>query len=213
MSKDNLTQYSIEELKCPKCGHAHHLKKYSLINVTEKPEMKEDILKNRIFNFDCENCDLVVPLTYESIYLDSKKKLLICLSTEETDMRQFEEWERKKGMTLRVVDNINDLKEKIMIAENLLDDRVVEMVKIAYLRRLEKEMKEDTLQNILFDYNGNHMYFLVFFEKKGIGRMPFDLELYRSTATQFDRQIKAHSTDTFMKVDMKWAGDIYFQRN
>ena len=43
--------------------------------------------------------------------------------------------------------------------------------------------------------------------------MPFDLELYRSTATQFDRQIKAHSTDTFMKVDMKWAGDIYFQRN
>ena len=128
-------------------------------------------------------------------------------------MRQFEEWERKKGMTLRVVDNINDLKEKIMIAENLLDDRVVEMVKIAYLRRLEKEMKEDTLQNILFDYNGNHMYFLVFFEKKGIGRMPFDLELYRSTATQFDRQIKAHSTDTFMKVDMKWAGDIYFQRN
>ena len=139
MSKDNLTQYSIEELKCPKCGHAHHLKKYSVINVTEKPAMKEDILKNRIFNFDCENCDLVAPLTYESMYLDSKKKLLICLSTEETDMGQFEEWERKKGMTLRVVDNINDLKEKIMIAENLLDDRVVEMVKIAYLRRLEKE--------------------------------------------------------------------------
>lgn len=175
--------------------------------------MKEDILKNRIFNFDCENCDLVAPLTYESMYLDSKKKLAICLSTEETDMEQLEKWKSRKGMTLRVVDNINDLKEKIMIAENLLDDRVVELVKIAYLRRLEKEMKEDTLMNILFDYNGNQMYFLVFFEKKGIGRMPFDLELYRSTASRYERQIKAHSTDDFMKVDMKWAGDIFFMRS
>ena len=213
MSSNTMTQYTIEELKCPKCGHAHQLRKYSLINVTEKPDMKEHILKNHIFNFDCENCDLVAPLTYETLYLDSKKKLAICLSTEETDMEQFRKWEEKKGMTLRVVDNINDLKEKIMIAENLLDDRVIELVKIAYLRGLEKEMREDTLQDILFDYYGNQMSFLVFFEKKGVGRMPFDLDLYRSTASQYERRIKAHSTNTFMKVDMKWAGDIYFNRS
>lgn len=213
MNTDTMTKYSVEELKCPKCGHPHQMRKYSVINVTEKPGMKEDILKNRIFNFDCENCDLVAPLTYESMYLDSKKKLAVCLSTEETDLEQLKNWKKKRGMTLRVVDNINDLKEKIMIAENLLDDRVVEIVKIAYLRRLEEEMKEDTLMNILFDYHGNDMYFLVFFERKGIGRMPFDLDLYRTTASKYERQIKAHSTDEFMKVDMKWAGDIYFQRS
>lgn len=213
MNRNTMTQYSIEELRCPKCGHAHQLKKYSLINVTEKPDMKEEILQNRIFNFDCENCDLVAPLTYDSVYLDSKKKLAICLATEETDREKLGQWENKKGMTLRLVDNINDLKEKIMIADNLLDDRVVEIVKIAYLRRLEKEMKEDTLLNILFDYHGSAMYFLVFFQKKGIGRMPFDLDLYRATASQYEKKIKAHSTDTFMKVDMKWAGDIFFQRH
>lgn len=212
MHGNTMTQYSIEELICPKCGHAHQVKKYSLINVTEKPDMKEHILQNHIFNFACENCDLVAPLTYDSLYLDSKKKLMICLATEDTEKEKLSQWE-KKEMTLRLVDNINDLKEKIMIAENLLDDRIVEIVKIAYLRRLEKEMKDDTLLNILFDYHGNAMYFLVFFEKKGIGRMPFDLDLYRTTASQYEKKIKAHSTDTFMKVDMKWAGDVFFQRH
>ena len=89
MNTDTMTKYSVEELKCPKCGHPHQMRKYSVINVTEKPGMKEDILKNRIFNFDCENCDLVAPLTYESMYLDSKKKLAVCLSNEETDLEQL----------------------------------------------------------------------------------------------------------------------------
>ena len=96
-----------------------------------------------------------------------------------------------------------------------LDDEQLRALydRLNYLRGLEKEMKDDTLQNILFDYYGSQMSFLVFFEKKGVGRMPFDLDLYRSTASQYEKRIKAHSSNTFMKIDMKWAGDIYFNRH
>lgn len=213
MSSETMTKYSLEELKCPKCGQVHQLKKYSMINVTEKPDMKEDILKNRIFYFNCDNCNLVAPLTYGSFYLDSKKKLVICLSTEETRREELAEWEQKKGLTLRIVDNINDLKEKIMIAEKHLDDRVIELVKIGYLRQLEREIQNDTLMNILFDYSADQMCFLVFFEKKGIGRMPLNMDFYRKTEKEYERQIQSHSCSKFMKVDMEWAGDIFFKRN
>ena len=41
MEGKRLTSYAMEELECPKCGHKHSLKKYKVINVTEKAKLKE----------------------------------------------------------------------------------------------------------------------------------------------------------------------------
>lgn len=215
MNSDTVTKCSKEELKCPKCGHIQLWKKYSFVNVTEKPDLKEKILKNRIFYFDCENCDLVAPLTYDSYYMDSKKRLLIVLAPSLTLERREEMkiWEEKKDFTKRIVDNINDLKEKIMIADNHLDDRVIEVIKIQYLRQLEREMVNDTLLNLLFDYSGQEMCFIAFFEKKGIGKMPLSMEYYREIEKKYLGQLKAHSTNSFMKIDMEWAGNIILKRH
>ena len=46
MEGKRLTSYAMEELECPKCGHKHSLKKYKVINVTEKAKLKEEIMKN-----------------------------------------------------------------------------------------------------------------------------------------------------------------------
>ena len=43
MEGKRLTSYAMEELECPKCGHKHSLKKYKVINVTEKAKLKEEI--------------------------------------------------------------------------------------------------------------------------------------------------------------------------
>ena len=45
MEGKRLTSYAMEELECPKCGHKHSLKKYKVINVTEKAKLKEEIIK------------------------------------------------------------------------------------------------------------------------------------------------------------------------
>ncbi|MFR9001127.1 MAG: CpXC domain-containing protein [Anaerobutyricum soehngenii] len=49
MEGKRLTSYAMEELECPKCGHKHSLKKYKVINVTEKAKLKEEIMKNQGF--------------------------------------------------------------------------------------------------------------------------------------------------------------------
>ncbi|MDO5146297.1 MAG: CpXC domain-containing protein [Eubacteriales bacterium] len=208
MNRNRQTNYRVEELKCPKCGKIHQMKKYSVINAVEKPGMKEDILKNRIFYFHCENCGMEAPLTYETTYVDSRRKLMIYLPGQEECLPEIQE--KEKAMSFRIVDNINDLKEKIMIAENHLDDRVIELVKIQYLRQLERELKNDTLMNILFDYYKEEMSFLAFFEKKGIGRIPLQMDLYKKTEEEYKKQIRLHSKPSFMKVDMEWAGRVFF---
>lgn len=209
MDDRRMTKYEMEEIACPKCGKKHRVKKYSLINALEKPEIKKDILQNKVFYFQCDDCNLTAPLTYSSVYMDSKKKLMVVLESApgEADM-MLENWRGVQGYRKRRVDNINDLKEKIMIAENHLDDRVIELVKIEYIRQLEKEMKDDTLMNILFDYHNNDFCFVVFFEKKGIGKIPMSLDYYRQIERQYVKQLGTHSTDDFIKIDMEWAGNV-----
>ena len=212
---DKLTRYSTEELKCPQCGKVHMVKRYAVVNVTEKPELKEQVLMNKLFVFHCDQCDLTAPLTYETVYVDSKKQLLIYLAPEKTSNveKSLAEWQKLDFRHKRLVDNLNDLKEKILIADNLLDDRIVEFMKIEHLKQLENEMKDDNLLNILFDYQGTQYYLMVFFEKKGIGRIPVSQEYYRDVEHRYSHRMGRKIDKNFMEVDMRWAGDIMFDRN
>ena len=215
MNQKIKTRINSDELKCPKCGHAHTWKKYVTINALEKMDMKKKVLKNEIYQFTCENCEFKAPLTYNSLYADPKKHLMIYLAPvmdSSVEDRLEELNGLQKGGVKRLVDNINDLKEKIMIADNHLDDRVIELLKIAYISRIKKEMDDDTMQDILFDYSGGQLWFLLFFEKKGIGKMPIDLEHYRQIERQYRVGILDQSTDSFMKVDLEWAGKVMFRR-
>lgn len=209
------TSWTEEEMTCPRCGERKMMKRYRIINGSQKPKMKEKILKNRVFYFECNNCRLEAPLTYPSVYIDSKKKLAVLLTPEmeEETRKLMQELGALPGYKKRLVDNINDLKEKIMIAENRLDDRVIELVKIEYIRQLEKEMKDDTLMNILFDYKGPEMYLMVFFEKKGIGRIPLNHEFYRSVEARYASYLKEVHEKDFEKVDLEWAGNLVFKRS
>ncbi len=210
-----LTSYEMEELECPKCGHKHSLKKYKVINVTEKAKLKEEVMKNRLFWFNCEGCEYTAPLTYNSLYVDSQRNFMIYMAPimDAKTKAEMAELAKEKDVEKRLVDNIDDLKEKIMIAENHLDDRVIEIIKIMYLNQIKKEMEDDTLLNILFDYNRDNYCFLVFFQKKGIGKMALTREFYRQMEDKYKEEIKEYSTDGFMKVDMEWAGKILFKNS
>ena len=46
MNKMRMTRCTEEEMTCPRCGQRKKIKRYQVINGSEKPGMKEDILKN-----------------------------------------------------------------------------------------------------------------------------------------------------------------------
>ena len=175
--------------------------------------MEIKILQNKLYTFTCEECSFTAPLTYDSLYLDSKKRLAIYMApvmNQEVE-KELKVLNKEIHGKKRLVDNLNDLKEKILIADMQFDDRVIEVIKVMYLAQLKEEMKGDTMQNILFDIYGNDPCFLVYFEKKGVGRMPLNLEYYRGISSQFEKQIMDFSRNEFMKVDMEWARQMMFQ--
>ena len=108
MEGKRLTSYAMEELECPKCGHKHSLKKYKVINVTEKAKLKEEIMKNRLYQFSCEECEYMAPLTYDSLYVDSQRNIMIYMApVMNAEIKaEIAELEREKGIDKRLVDNM-----------------------------------------------------------------------------------------------------------
>lgn len=151
----------------------------------------------------------MAPLTYDSLYVDSQRNIMIYMApVMNAEIKaEIAELEQEKGIDKRLVDNINDLKEKIMIADNHLDDRVIEIIKIMYIDQMKKEMEDDTLLNILLIIIEITIVFSLFPEK-GIGKIPLTREFYRQVEDKYKDAIKEHSMDSFMKVDMEWAGKI-----
>ncbi len=212
---NKLTTFTKEELACPQCGKVHLCDRYSVINVTEKPDLKQKVMHNDIFAFRCDQCGLVAPLTYECVYVDTKKSLVIYLAPEMTDnvMKSIKQWQDVDARQKRIVDNINDLKEKILISDHLMDDRIMEFMKIENVQQLKKEMEDDNLMNILFDSDGSNYYFLVFFEKKGMGRIPVAAEYCRAAEQRYLPRIGRKHSKHFVKIDMEWARNILLERN
>ena len=184
MEGKRLTSYAMEELECPKCGHKHSLRKYKVINVTEKAKLKEEIMKNRLYQFSCEECEYMAPLTYDSLYVDSRRNIMIYMApVMNAEIKaEIAELEQEKGIDKRLVDNINDLKEKIMIADNHLDDRVIEIIKIMYIDQMKKEMEDDTLLNILFNQFFLIKFIVVF--KKNLS-CPFHINFHKAVHGMF----------------------------
>ena len=85
-------------------------------------------------------------------------------------------------------------------------------------RPLLNQARQEIIENsgqpmLLFDYSDQGMCFIAFFEKKGIGKMRLSMEYYHEIEKKYLSQIKFHSKDTFMKVDMEWAGKILFKNH
>ena len=187
MEGKRLTSYAMEELECPKCGHKHSLKKYKVINVTEKAKLKEEIMKNRLYQFSCEECEYMAPLTYDSLYVDSRKNIMIYMAPVMNAEIKVEiaELEQEKGIDKRLVD-----------FEKLLHRKTFQLPAARISAAISKNLTV-----------------LVFFHKKGIGKIPLTREFYRQVEDKYKEAIKEHSTDGFMKIDMEWAGKILFKNH
>lgn len=125
---------------CSKCGKENHLKIYRSINTAENPELKKAVMNGSLFLWTCSACGQLNLARYETLYHDPDGKLMIWLLPDgdlpETQMHSITLHAKAIGnYTLRRVDDMGSLMEKVLIAEAGLDDRVIEMCK--YVTKLE----------------------------------------------------------------------------
>lgn len=207
---------------CCKCGATADVTIYKSINVSENPELKEKVLDGSIFVYQCPQCGQANLAKYETLYHDPDKKIMIWLcpggEKSESEMRAIANHAKAMGdYTLRMVEDVRSLMEKVYIFEAGLDDVVIEMCK--YVTRAEMAAKagEEQATQIL----NLPMHFYKKGEQEGVeyitlsfpdnGKMVgcnIGFNVYEDCLGIIQRNPHIKADGGFVKVDSAWLSSI-----
>lgn len=144
-----MSQLCKEKITCPRCQTEGEFDFWSSINVDLDPELKKKIFNEEIFTWVCPNCGAKVFIPFGTLYHDMTHKFMIFFSHEEGESdNQYDSLEIPQALGIderyifRSVFGLNNLKEKILILENGLNDVAVEKLKYVIVNHMEPSLSE-----------------------------------------------------------------------
>lgn len=120
----------VREIVCPECGNSVFATLWTGIRAGEDSELREKILQENFFNWECPECGYASELLYPCLYSDRERNFVLFHCPQESGFRS-EELPELSGTRRRLVSSPLELREKILIFESGLDDRAIELVKYA----------------------------------------------------------------------------------
>lgn len=172
---------SKQSVKCPQCGQMSDVTVWNSITAADSPDLKKDLLEGRVNIFCCPSCSHRALMPTPMLYHDETEKLIISFSpTNDPVLKQqlFEnvkksasesgELEKLSGYNLRFVTDYNELLEKLLIFDNGLNDKAVEVIKLMILSQdIEKseqrvcrfgKLENGSLEFMIHDTAENNIY-------------------------------------------------------
>lgn len=118
-------------LPCPACRRPSAWQVHPVIDAERDPEARRLLLAGQLFEFHCPHCGSRAQLPYPCLYRDGSRSLALYLSPAgQPTPSQLSGVRPHKGCTLRMVDSVSALLEKIHLFEDGLDDRAMELAKL-----------------------------------------------------------------------------------
>lgn len=105
-----------KDIVCPACGQTQKLEMYTSVNAEENPELRRDILRESMFDWECLHCGYTAQMAYPMIYHDPMNAFMICLRPSGA-VSGAEPIPAVRALKKRSVKNPQELKEKILIFE------------------------------------------------------------------------------------------------
>ena len=204
---------------CTKCGQQQKVTVYRSINISENPEVKDKVKDGSLFLWECPHCGQVNLARYETLYHDPAAKLMVWLIPEgeisETQMQAITMHTKAMGgYTLRRVNDMGTLMEKVLINDAGLDDVVVEMVKyVTKLEMVQKIVDQDKKEEFLagkfhfYRAEGEGDERLLTFMYPQDGQMMgvnVGMNVYQDCSGILERNPQIKPADGFEKIDADW---------
>lgn len=152
-----MSKSKIEKVICPQCGKESDIRIWESLNAEMNPKEKQQLLDGTLFKFSCPcGCSTVIDASL--LYHNMTKQTMVYYVSEEAaedtekmlnDIRQHDEF-GMKDYNYRIVTSQNALREKAIILENDLDDRVVELVKFFLYAYVRDQHPEAEITEVLF---------------------------------------------------------------
>ena len=206
---------------CSKCGQQQTVTVYRSINIADNPELKDKVRDGSLFLWECPHCGQVNLARYETLYHDPAAKLMVWLIPEgeisETQMQAITMHTKAMGgYTLRRVNDMGSLMEKVLVSDAGLDDVVLEMCKyVTKMEMIQKsvpaEQKEEFLAADFHFYRSEGdgdariLTFMYALDGQMLG-VNIGWNVYQDCAGILERNPQVRPEDGFAKVDAAWLG-------
>ena len=208
-----MSKNHIEKIKCPKCNTESEMLVWETMDTSTDPQLKAQIRNGDCFGWHCPNCDNKSLIFYPTIYHQVNEHYIICYvpgnpSSAVEYMKNINEnnqsgYDFNDNYTKRVVSDINQLREKLLILDEGLDDRIIEIMKVFAMAEIQKSFSDLTVAEIYFNKEQDGTYNLaVKFDNGQWGSTDFAMDSYDQVVKTFKTSL---AVDDEVIIDTEWA--------
>lgn len=183
-----------QEFICPKCNKKNRIKIHD--DITD--EEIEKVINRELFSYHCKNCN-------ESLIIEYPLKITgsnYCIYYTPTKTDSIDD-NCKEYM--RICDTYNDLKEKILIFQEDLNDIVIEFIKRFLLTQLDVETQKNTREIRFNNIYNDTITFSLIGENKTIG---CSMDFYN----KIQKKLKIKKIDKCVLIDENTFDKYYKMR-
>ena len=214
-----MSNTEMKKISCPKCNHDNEVKIFKTVNATTDPQFREQLLAGKLFGFRCENCGHIATLRYPVLYNDMKNRFMVYYIPEIerekiTDESLEAEYSDLGDVTRRIVGSFNELKEKIHIFESGLDDRAIEIAKIALNDVVSKRTGETVTGGYFSKYSveeGSIGFTFFVGEDNEHLVQTTRIEIYNKSVEIADVYDNDKSSRSFLLINRDWARNALYK--
>ena len=213
-----MSEKILKTIICPKCSEKSETEIICSLNGKDVPDMKKSVLSDRFFKWKCPRCKfethLLHPLRYNDMengfmvyYIPNTKRDIL------VDEKIESEFSDLSDIKKRLVSNVSELKEKIALLDENVDDMAMELAKHAVERIVEKTANKTVYEGYFLEMSEeeNTVSFQFFV---GAERRPYiqttRLEVYRRSleiVRQYFSEMDYQSG--FVKIDREWSKEAF----
>ena len=197
--------------RCNKCDHTWDVDQHLCVDSsnTEIVQLIEDGL---FFTVYCPNCGEEYQFVNPTIYYNDKKKTVICFvegtldtSCAEHMINQMidEFGEFANLITTRLTSTQNEFREKVILDQHSIDDRVVEIMKVLAMDVIRSEGWNQKFSDVRCSVSDDDKTLNIDFVGNEPRHISMDRDRYEKYAKQAKRDLDSHQTP--LRVDMDWA--------
>lgn len=142
----------VKVITCPKCGSKQEFTLHQSINASNH-DLREKFLDGSLTMLVCDNCGFSGAVEYPLLYHDLNENFSLFFqpdSAERTaNLPNVLPAHLVPEIRMRLVHTQDDMREKIFIFRDKLDDRIIELVKDSILKEMESK-KEKLIPEALY---------------------------------------------------------------
>ena len=211
------------KIQCPKCGYTIEVEQWQSVNSDQNPDEKKKLLDGTLFSVKCKRCGHAAQVGYPLLYNDPEQNIMIWLVYDNDEVRHVTDYfktsknredESKidRACRQRIVRDAFRLREKLMIFDSGLDDKIVEIAKLAFSQNVQKQNPKEKIAAAFFSNEGGEDHIEIYSAGGGAFTVALSDDIYKTLEDTYSGKA-SFAEDRVYIIDDVWALNLLREYN